>query len=88
MEPFCPRLGAAASGQLGKTAPAEKRVSPEPLQGQALPPCDEALAERAINGGCWVELKLEPPCEEDGYEHAGACYLPSWPPMREPRSRR
>jgi hypothetical protein len=44
--------------------------------------------ETAINGGCWVKLDLKPPCGDDAYEWEGACYLASWPPMREPQSKR
>lgn len=45
--------------------------------------------ERAINGGCWVRLgDLPPPCGDDAYEWEGGCYLASWPPMKEPQSKR
>ncbi|HLL54291.1 MAG TPA: helix-turn-helix transcriptional regulator [Myxococcaceae bacterium] len=72
--PCLRRLGAAASGELGKT-PAEKWVPPEPMQGQAPPPCDEAFAEKAINGGCWQRTDVKPPCGKL-WRHGDSCYRP------------
>jgi hypothetical protein len=46
----------------------------DPLPWQKRAPCGGGLVE--INGGCWLLLKMRPPCDEDAYEWKGACYLP------------
>jgi hypothetical protein len=43
-------------------------------------------AETPINGGCWVALKLAPPCGDDAYEHKDTCYWPSMPSAKDPSS--
>lgn len=65
-------------------------MPPKPFEGQVLAKAGkcERRSEQAINGGCWVKLDLKPPCDNDAYESKGACYLPSWPAMREPQTRR
>ncbi|MDY7231599.1 serine/threonine-protein kinase [Hyalangium rubrum] len=57
----------------------------EPFAGQRRPPCPKGMA--AIRGGCWVELAARGKgCEEYAYEWQGSCYMPFFPPPREPTS--
>ncbi|MDC0713830.1 serine/threonine-protein kinase [Stigmatella sp. ncwal1] len=47
-----------------------------PLAGQKRPPC-KPHRETEIRGGCWgALLNAQPPCEDDGYEWSGKCFLP------------
>ena len=58
----------------------------KPFPGQRTPPCDRH-GEVVLRGGCWYELaRAMPPCKGDAYEWKGACYLPSFPPRRQPAS--
>ncbi|MDY7225010.1 serine/threonine-protein kinase [Hyalangium rubrum] len=55
-----------------------------PFPGQRRPPCTKN-GEVELRGGCWYELaRATLPCREDAYEWKGACYLPSFPPRRQP----
>ena len=61
-----------------------------PLPGQNKPPCKRS-GEVELRGGCWHRLtELKPPCKEEGKEDAyawkGTCYVPTYPPGREPTS--
>lgn len=63
----------------------------KPFDGQARPDKDgkcEGRGERNINGACWVEMKLIAPCDDRSYEWKGGCYLPVWPPLKEPQAMR
>jgi serine/threonine protein kinase len=64
----------------------------EPLPGQRRPPCNRN-GEVELRGGCWIaQTGMEPPC--DGFSPGGqipyawgdGCYLPSYPPRRQPTS--
>jgi len=56
----------------------------KPFPGQRTPPCNRN-GEVTIRGGCWYELaRAKLPCREDAYDWDGACYLPSYPPRRQP----
>jgi hypothetical protein len=58
----------------------------KPFPGQRTPPCDRN-GEVVLSGGCWYELaRATLPCKGDAYEWKGACYLPSFPPRRQPAS--
>lgn len=52
----------------------------EPLPGQRRPPC--LRSQTSIRGGCWIEMKATPPCEEGAYAWKGACYFPAPAPRR------
>ena len=73
------------------TPPAVGLPMPEkPLPGQRTPPCNK-MGEVAIRKGCWFRIAdAKPPCKEagkeDAYDWQGACYLPSYPPWRQPTS--
>ncbi|WP_224243576.1 serine/threonine protein kinase [Hyalangium gracile] len=57
------------------------------LPGQRKPPC-APRAEREIKGACWIG-PLEgqtSPCGDLMYDHAGKCYLASYPAPRQPTS--
>jgi hypothetical protein len=56
-----------------------------PFPRQVRPPCKERYEEE-IHGGCWIGLKLKPPCGKDAYEWNGACYWPSFPPKPPPNA--
>ena len=56
-----------------------------PVPGQARPPCHKPLEEE-IHGGCWVALKLKPPCGKHAYDWNGACYWPVAPAKRAPNA--
>jgi hypothetical protein len=57
-----------------------------PFPGQRKPPCNRK-GEVELRGGCWYELaRVKSPCDEDAYDHKGACYLPSFPVQRAPTS--
>jgi hypothetical protein len=90
------QLAPAAAAQPVAMAPRPALVAlalpmpKEPFKGQARPDkagkC-EGAAERAIRGGCWVALRdLSPPCDNRSYEYQGGCYLPVWPPLKEPQA--
>jgi serine/threonine protein kinase len=62
----------------------------KPFPGQRTPPCNK-MGEVAIRKGCWFRIAdAKPPCKEvgkeDAYDWQGACYLPSYPPWRQPTS--
>ncbi|ADO75710.1 serine/threonine-protein kinase [Stigmatella aurantiaca] len=57
-------------------------IPKEPLPGQRRPPC--LRSQSLIQGGCWIEIKAPPPCEEGAYAWKGACYYPI---PAEPRPR-
>ena len=69
-------LGAEPWVHLGKAAPPEKWLAPEPLEGQKLPPCDDGLGEKALNGGCWIRVDdVKPPCGRL-FRKGDSCYIP------------
>ena len=57
----------------------------KPYSTQVRPPCRSKAIHVAINGGCWVELAVRPPCE-DSAEYEGKCYLPVMKAPRPPQS--
>jgi serine/threonine protein kinase len=61
-------------------------VPKTPLDGQLRAPCRPRQLE--ILGGCWYEApgRVKPPCEQGSYEWEGNCYVPLYPPRREPAS--
>ncbi|MDY7227193.1 serine/threonine protein kinase [Hyalangium rubrum] len=55
-----------------------------PFPGQRRPPCNK-YGEVELRGGCWYALRdAQSPCREDAYDWKGDCYLPSFPPRRQP----
>jgi hypothetical protein len=54
------------------------RLPPPDTTRQRKPPCKVKLGEQAINGWCWLELAVRPPCPTDSdayaYEHDGRCF--------------
>ncbi|EPX61543.1 hypothetical protein D187_010162 [Cystobacter fuscus DSM 2262] len=58
----------------------------KPLRDQAVPPCKRNRSVVEINGGCWVRLDQEPPCDPDTAEYQGKCYMPGAKPKRSPQS--
>ncbi|HZH77130.1 MAG TPA: hypothetical protein VEY88_13955 [Archangium sp.] len=57
----------------------------KPFVNQLKPPCRSKATHVAINGGCWVELAVRPPCE-DSAEYQGKCYYPVLKAQRPPQS--
>jgi hypothetical protein len=57
----------------------------KPFSDQAKAPCKSNLHEVEVNGGCWLELALRPPCGENYAEHQGKCYVPVSARSRKPR---
>lgn len=57
----------------------------KPFSDQAKAPCKPNLHEVEINGGCWLELALRPPCGENYAEYRGKCYVPVSARSRKPR---
>ncbi|MBN1203549.1 MAG: serine/threonine protein kinase [Myxococcaceae bacterium] len=56
-----------------------------PFPWQRKPPCERG--ERAIRGGCWVEVGREkPPCGDKMFEFEGYCYKPSVDAPKQPTS--
>ncbi|MFY0580064.1 hypothetical protein ACN28S_42675 [Cystobacter fuscus] len=47
-----------------------------PFRNQAVTPCKPKPVEFEINGGCWMELALKPPCTDLVAEYQGKCYVP------------
>ncbi|WP_434379948.1 hypothetical protein [Melittangium boletus] len=61
-------------------------VPPKRLERQQAPPCVPPPGEQEeINGGCWSEMRMKPPCGQF-YEHAGKCYVPVRETPRPPTS--
>jgi len=65
----------------------------EPFPGQVRPPCKGVEVELELTPGkretrsCWLEVRATAErCKENGYEHKGGCYRPSYPPPRLPQS--
>ena len=68
---------------------------PPPDPRQRKPPCRAGIGEQAINGYCWLQLAVGPPCpaEDGAYEHNGKCFAyvlraekaPSTPTSGEPQ---
>lgn len=63
------------------------------FKGQRLAPCADFEVEVPLREGdrversCWIAVKFTPAqCRRNGYEWKGSCYLPSYPPQREPSS--
>lgn len=46
----------------------------KPFEGQKTPPCTKRV-QVELNGGCWIETSVQPPCEEL-FEHQRKCYVP------------
>ncbi len=65
-------------------------LPPKPFPGQTRPDAKGRCPRKVqvpINGGCWVQIHAaQKDCKEDGYEYKGGCYLPGFPPAREPVS--
>ena len=85
-----PPAGTQASEQAGDKGQGIKAPLPEePFPGQKKPPCRKT-GEVELRGACWLRLDAKPPCKEEDREEAflwkGACYLPTYPPGREPTS--
>jgi hypothetical protein len=85
-----PPAGTQASAQAGDEGQGLKAPLPEQsFPGQKKPPCRKT-GEVEIRGGCWLRVDVKPPCKEEDKEEAflwkGACYLPTYPPGREPTS--
>ena len=64
-------------------------VPPPPQPGQLKPDangrCRKGLI--AINGGCWLKASVDLEiCAGNGYVYRGSCYMPMFPPTREPTS--
>lgn len=57
----------------------------KPFSDQAKVPCKLNLHEVELNGGCWLELALRPPCGENYAEYRGKCYVPVSSNSRKPR---
>jgi hypothetical protein len=57
----------------------------KPFSDQAKAPCKPNLHEVEINGGCWLELALRPPCGENYADYQGKCYVPVSARSRKPR---
>jgi hypothetical protein len=82
------RSTAPATG--GKKRGVTLPLPEEPFPGQNRTPCKRS-GEVEIRGGCWHRVtELKPPCKEEGKEDAyawkGTCYVPTYPPGREPTS--
>jgi hypothetical protein len=64
-----------------------EQLPPKPLPGQLRPDargrCPLSL-HVPINGGCWMELRVDPKKCDAGYEYKGGCYVPAYPPPRVP----
>jgi hypothetical protein len=58
----------------------------KPFGDQAKAPCKLDRHEVEINGGCWLELALRPPCGEDYAEYQGKCYAPVAARSRKPQA--
>jgi serine/threonine protein kinase len=56
-----------------------------PLPGQKKPPCSPR-SEREVMGVCWKVLKVQPPCEREGYEYGGECLSATIDAPRDPTS--
>ncbi|HLL52393.1 MAG TPA: hypothetical protein VK447_02545, partial [Myxococcaceae bacterium] len=78
-----PGLASDVSGDLGKTPPGEKWIPPEPPSGVKRGPCDDALREKAINGGCWQKVDGTPPCGQL-WRHGDSCYRPILAEPKQP----
>lgn len=57
----------------------------KPFSDQAKAPCKPNLHEVQLNGGCWLELAVRPPCGENYAEFQGKCYVPVSARSRKPR---
>ena len=57
----------------------------KPFSDQAKAPCKANRHEVEINGGCWLELALRPPCGEDYAEYQGKCFVPVSARSHKPR---
>jgi hypothetical protein len=81
------------SAEALERAPSKKvvavEVPPPPQPGQLKPDangrCRKGLI--AINGGCWLKASVDLEiCSGNGYVYRGICYVPMFPPTREPTS--
>lgn len=81
------------SAESPEKAPSKKAVAlevpPQPQPGQLKPDsngrCRKGLI--AINGGCWLKASVDLEiCPGNGYVYRGSCYVPMFPPTREPTS--
>jgi serine/threonine protein kinase len=92
---FAPDAGVAEESLSSVQAP-EKRVGPwilalgrpmpsKPHPDQRRPPCGRGETE--INGGCWVKVADQsPPCGNEMFDYAGACYFASFAGPKTPTS--
>jgi len=58
----------------------------KPFRNQAVPPCKSKKSVVEINGGCWVELAVKPPCDSESAEYQGKCYMPVGKPRKLPQA--
>jgi hypothetical protein len=75
-------VDAGDEGAAGITYP----LPAKPFIDQAKAPCRPKRHEVEINGGCWLELALRPPCGEDYAEYQGKCYAPVAARSRKPQA--
>jgi eukaryotic-like serine/threonine-protein kinase len=63
------------------------RMPKEPIPGQKKPPCEPDI-QKVINGGCWVGPlgTRKPPCGSEAFDYDDGCYMPVFPPPRQPAS--
>jgi hypothetical protein len=67
---------ALAAMDMGKKEEKELWIPKEPAPWQKLAKdCNPRLREEPINGGCWVRVYGDPPCQ-DLFRHGNACYRP------------
>jgi hypothetical protein len=83
------RRGAPSLVNTGDVGPAAIAypLPAKPFSDQAKAPCKSNLHEVEINGGCWMELALRPPCGENYAEYQGKCYVPVSASSRSRRPR-
>ncbi|HEX8701394.1 MAG TPA: serine/threonine-protein kinase [Myxococcaceae bacterium] len=76
---------ARATKSVSKQEGIGREMPKGPFPGQHLAPC-KLRYEEEIRGGCWVPLRMKPPCGREAYEWNGTCYLASFPAEREPNA--
>lgn len=66
-------------------APVRRGIPLRPSDWQKTPPCESEAGEVAINGACYIELRMRPPCGRT-LEYGAGCYRPVAKLQREPSS--
>jgi hypothetical protein len=67
--------------------PLDQTIPTWTLPGQKVAPCNEALAEEAINGNCWIaSAKVKPPCGLL-FRQGDTCYRPIAAEAKKPATR-